>query len=234
MRARQRYLKPKSLNVRAAYDARYISDLSDGAAISIWRDLSGNSFNATQATVALQPVYKKATLGGSASIRFDGAGDNLSHSITNNATSSMIMVLNRLSAQTGQRTVFGLGISGLTGDTVMILAKDTGLQWGTYVSTWVLANSVVPTLSPTILTMTDDASSGGSFFIRGAADGTWVGNSIGQGINHIGGYYSTSPAIDQTSNVDIGAFYITSAALSSSVRKRLEQSLGYSFKIACS
>jgi hypothetical protein len=233
MRARQRYLKPKSLNVRAAYDTRYIAGLSDGAAVSSWSDLSGNSFTATQATTARQPIYKTATLGGSPSVRFDGAGDNLTHSITHNAGCSIITVLNYLSPQAIYRGLFSISTAGALGDTVLLL-RMTSDKWGTYVAADAPATTALTIGTPAILSMTDNASSGGSFNFNGADNGTWTGNSISQGQNHLGGYYTSSPLVDQTSNIDLGAFYMTSAALSSSVRKRLEQSLGYSFKIACS
>ena len=234
MRARQRYLKPKSLGVRAAYDARYISGLSDGAAVSSWSDLSGNGFTATQGTTARQPSYKTAAIGGSPSVRFDGAGDNLTHSITNNATHTSFIVIKRLSSQTGDRGIYQVGTTGATGDMVLLLRSGSVDRWCTYTSNYVYANTTIGTSSPYILSSNDNAGSGGAFFAGGTADGTWTGNGIAQGINHIGGYYTVSPAIDQTSNIDLGALMMTSATLSDPLRKRVEKSYAYSFKIACS
>jgi hypothetical protein len=234
MRARQRHFKYKSIGPRAAYDARYISGLSDGAAVSSWSDLSGNGFTASQGTTARQPSYKTAAIGGSPSVRFDGAGDNLTHSITNNSTHTSFVVLNRLSSQTGDRGIYQVGTTGATGDMVLLLRSGSVDRWCTYTSNYVYANTTIGTSSPCILSSNDNAGSGGAFFFGGAADGTWTGNGVAQGINHIGGYYTASPLVDQTSNVDIGALMMTSATLSDSLRKLVQNSLAYSFKIACS
>ena len=234
MRRRQRHFKYRSIGPRAAYDARYISGLSDGAVVSSWSDLSGNGFTATQTTVGRQPTYKAAALGGSASVRFAGTTDNLTHSITPNATHTSFVALNRLSSQTGYRSVYAVGTTGALGESLMVVRQQTVDKWGTYTTVEAIANSAVPISTPVILTMTDNNNSGGSFFYGGAADGTWTGNAIGQGPNHIGGYYTSSPLLDQTMNADLGAFVMTSASLADPLRKRIEKTLAYSFKIACS
>jgi len=234
MRARQRHFKYRSIAPRAAYDARYISGLSDGAAVSSWSDLSGNGFTATQGTTARQPTYKTAAIGGSPSVRFDGAGDNLAHSITNNATHTSFVVLNRLASQTGARGIYQVGTVGATGDMVLLLRSDTTDKWCTYTTNFAYANTTIGISAPCILSSNDNAGSGGAFFFGGNADGTWTGNGVAQGINHIGGYYTVSPAIDQTSNIDIGALMMTSATLANPLRKRVQNSLAYAFKISCS
>jgi hypothetical protein len=233
MRARQRHFKYKSIGPRAAYDARYISGLSDGAAVSSWSDLSGNSFTATQGATSRQPVYKIATLGGSPSVRFDGAGDNLGHNITHNTGCSIITALNYLSSQAIYRGLFSVTTTAQLGDTVLLL-RMTSNKWGTYVAADKPATTALTIGAPAILSMTDDRASGGSFNFNGNANGTWTGNSISQGQNHIGGYYTSSPLIDQTSNIDLGAFVMTATPLSAPLRRRVESSFGYSFKIACS
>lgn len=228
MRKRQRHFKPKAIAATAAFDARYITGLSDGNAVTTWSDISGNSHSATQGTVALQPVYKAAVLGGGPAVRFDGAGDNLSHTIANTSTCSLVLVINRLSTQTNYR-----GLCSFT-DVNMLLRMGGPTQWGTYTTTDRISSSTIATSTPSILTLIDNAASGGSFFRNSAADGTWTGTTTGQGLNFIGGYYTASPLVDQTSNVDIAAAYLMSSAMTASVRKRVEQGFGFSFKIACS
>jgi len=233
MRKRQRHFKYLSIGPRAAYDARYISGLSDGAAVSSWSDLSGNSFTATQATTARQPVYKISTLGGSPSVRFDGAGDNFTHSITHNTGCSILTVLNYLSSQAIYRGLFSVTTTAQLGDTVLLL-RMTSDKWGTYVAADAPATTALTIGAPAILAMTDNSASGGSFNFNGNANGTWTGNSISQGQNHIGGYYTSSPLVDQTSNIDLGVFVMTASPLAAPLRRRVESSFGFSFKIACS
>ena len=233
MRARQRHFKPKSVAATAAFDARYISGLSDGNAVSTWSDISGNATDATQSTANSQPLYKTATLGGSPSVRFDGSDDHLLHSITNATTCSIVVVLSRLSSQSSYRGLCAFGDSSTAG-TMMLLRMDPPAQWGTFTTVNATATSTIATSSPTIMTTIDNAGSGGSFFLKGVSDGTWTGNSAGQLQKHIGGAYLPAIPANQTSNVDMGAVYLMSVAMTDSVRKRIERGLGYSFKVACS
>lgn len=117
---------------------------------------------------------------------------------------------------------------------VLLIRSGTTDKWSTYTTNYVYANTTIGISSPCILSSNDDAGSGGAFFFGGNADGTWTGNGVAQGINHIGGYYTVSPAVDQTSNIDLGALMMTSATLSNPLRKLVQNSLAYSFKIACS
>jgi hypothetical protein len=233
MRARQRHFKPKSVAATAAFDSRYISGLSDGNAVSTWSDISGNATDATQSTANSQPIYKTETLGGSPSVRFDGSDDHLLHSITNATTCSIVVVLSRLSSQSSYRGLCAFGDSNSSG-TVMLLRMNSPTEWGTYTGVNAISNTTIATSSPTIMTTIDNAASGGSFFLKGVADGTWTSNSVGQLQKHIGGLYLPGLSAFQGSNVDMGAVYLMSVAMTDSVRKRIERGLGYSFKIACS
>ena len=44
-------------------DASQITGVADGGTLATWPDMSGNGYNATQATVADQPTYYKSTAG---------------------------------------------------------------------------------------------------------------------------------------------------------------------------
>ncbi len=228
MRARQRHLKPKSFAATAAWDSRYISGLSDGNAVSTWSDLSGNGKDLTQTTGANQPLYKTGILGGNPVVRFDGSNDNMSQPANNDSSSTYIAVIVRLSSgSTGFRGICNAGAADATG-TMLLLRLGTQDKWGTWGGSEAPANSSIGNNTPVILTMMDEAASGGSFFKSGAADGTWAINSHGQGSP---GYVGGNPG--QQSNIDAASFYLT-PLLSRSMRCRLERALGYSFKIACS
>lgn len=56
-------------------DASQITGHNDGDNIQTWADLSGNGYNATQATVGLRPNYIEDAQNGNPTIRFNGAGD---------------------------------------------------------------------------------------------------------------------------------------------------------------
>ncbi len=233
MRARQRHLKSKSLAATAAYDARYISGLSDGSVVSTWSDLSGNGKDATQSTNSLRPLYKTSTINGQPTVRFDGSDDQLTHSATSNATCSLITVLSRVTSQTSYRGIFSSGASPPSQGVSLFISLGGSDKWGTFSATAGVgspqpANTQIAATTPTILTMIDNDSSGGNYYRNALADGTWTGTSVGQAQDQIGGY---NPG--QSSNLDIGAFLVA-PKFENPLRRRIEHSYGYSFKIACS
>jgi len=235
MRARQRHLKSKSLAATAAYDARYITGISDGSVVSTWSDLSGNGKDATQSTNSLRPLYKTAIIGGQPTIRFDGTDDQFTHSVVNSETCSIITVINRVTAQTGYRTIFACGPANntTTPSTCMFMSLAANNRWGTYIMSGGAgaersANTQIAASTPSILTMIDNSESGGNFYLNALADGTWANNAIGQNQNNLGGY---NPG--QSSNIDVGAFLLA-PKFENPLRRRVEHSYGYSFKIACS
>jgi hypothetical protein len=74
MRARQRHFNARDCDAALCLDARFITGLSDGSAVSTWSDRSRNAANATQ-TGANRPEYKEAIQGGQPVVRFDGTDD---------------------------------------------------------------------------------------------------------------------------------------------------------------
>jgi hypothetical protein len=234
MRARQRHLKSKSLAATAAYDARYITGISDGSVVSTWSDLSGNGKDATQSTNSLRPLYKTAIIGGQPTVRFDGTDDQFTHSAANSATCSIIAVISRVTSQTNYRGIFAYGPSTVSSQgTSFFISLVTSNKWGTFTATAGVgspqpANTQIAATTPSILTMIDNDGSGGNFYLNALADGTWTGTSVGQGQDHLGGY---NPG--QSSNIDVGAFLLA-PKFENPLRRRVEHSYGYSFKIACS
>jgi hypothetical protein len=74
MRARQRHFNARDCDAALCLDARFITGLSDGNAVSTWSDRSRNAADATQ-TGANRPEYKEAIQGGQPVVRFDGTND---------------------------------------------------------------------------------------------------------------------------------------------------------------
>ena len=61
-------------NLHAWYDASQITGLSDGEAVSVWPDASGNGRDANGASA---PLFKTGILNGKPVVRFDGVDDVL-------------------------------------------------------------------------------------------------------------------------------------------------------------
>ena len=54
-----------------------ITGLADGAAVTTWNDLSGNTQGATQASATLKPLYKTGIVNNQPVVRFDGSDDEM-------------------------------------------------------------------------------------------------------------------------------------------------------------
>jgi hypothetical protein len=109
--------------------------LSDGTAVSSWTDISGNGFNAAQATGGQQPVFKTAIRNGKPIVRFDGTDDVLGLSgsalgIFNNIGGGTVFVVcsdtNNAAGAAGHYSV--VFSSGTTGNRIVLLTKETVSQ----------------------------------------------------------------------------------------------------------
>lgn len=225
MRGRVRHIKAKSFGATASWDSRFVSGLSNGSAVSSLIDLSGNGYDASQTTGSKQPTYQQSVFGGQPSIRFDGSDDQLIHTASNTSSCVIIAAYQTRSSQDFYRGIVALGPAD-EGGTMLLSVVNAG-NWGTFTTSQQQANTLVSTSTPSILTLKDDASNGGTFFLNGSNDGTWSGNSSGQNDKHIGGVSG------QSANIDVGSIWALSY-VSDSVRKLIEKSIGFSFKIACS
>jgi len=234
MRGRHRHFNPGGFGAAIALDARFGFSQANGSAVSTWEDRTNNNKDASQATAANQPSYTSNGLNGSPVVTFDGANtpnqDFLEvASITVNQPITVVAVWRANGLQnylmdgtvsTG-RVIIGLGLS--TGATGKVEAYSGG------------APTILDTVSMTgssSITSTLFDTTNSQIWRDGVSrvSGT-LGNS---GITSIrlGNRYTNVGNGDQL-NGYIGSF----AALSSSstaVRKRLEHSYAYAFRLACS
>jgi len=226
MRARQRHLKPKSIGAFIALDSRYINQ-SDNAAISTWSDLSGSSNNATQATGSLQPLYRTGILGGNGVVRFDGVNDFLeSPTITKNQPYTSFVITFPRAYLNGYNVFFE--------DTSLAchptIAPDSGVSkyqmyagtslWGiaSTLNAWFLGSYVFNSTSSKI-------TINGGTPTTGNAGSTNINGEFQVGRNWNKGAYNDN---------DIALGMVCESAFSDALRKRVEHSAAYSFKLACS
>ena len=234
MRGRQRHFNPGGFGAAIALDARFGFSQANGSAVSTWEDRTNNNKDASQATAANQPSYTSNGLNGSPVVTFDGANtpnqDFLEvASITVNQPITVVAVWRANGLQnylmdgtvsTG-RVIIGLGLS--TGATGKVEAYSGG------------APTILDTVSMTgssSITSTLFDTTNSQIWRDGVSrvSGT-LGNTNISSIR-LGNRYTNVGNGDQL-NGYIGSF----AALSSSstaVRKRLEHSYAYAFRLACS
>jgi hypothetical protein len=224
MRLRNRHFNPADAGATLAFDARYKITVADGTALSTWSDRSRTAISATQATGSLQPTYQTNEINGQPVVSFDGTDDNMIHGQDNAESCVWVVVAKVRSTQASYRGFAAAGASASAG--TMILSRVGAGKWGTYGGSDRPATSTPADGTPYVFTMEDNAASGGAFFLNGAADGTYAGDSTGQPSKHIGGTLGQSTASDI-------AVVTLMPAVSSALRKRLQFANAYSFKISC-
>jgi hypothetical protein len=232
MRARQRHLNPGHFGAAIALDARFGFSQANGSAVSTWEDRTTNNKDASQATAANQPVYTSSGLNGNPVVTFDGANPpnadflNVS-SITVNQPSFVISVWRAngkanylFDAISGNRVIIGLDLS---------IGSGTG-KLASFAGT-VLEDSIDSSGSEMIATALYNSTSS-QIWKNGVSRVSGNANTNNIGSIKLGERFANFNNVSQL-NGYIGAFTAISSS-SDPIRKRIEHSYGFSFKLACS
>jgi hypothetical protein len=240
MRARQRHFNAGSAGAAASYDARFLS-LNNNDAVDSWTDRSANGRNATQSTSTKKPTFKTGITGGSPAISFDG-GDGLVTS-TYSATPSFAIICafsasaNGLVYERGTNyTVAGDHyLYTTTNDTAYAIgagpfsatasAKNYSSNWGLG-STWRIVSHQIDGTSATHQLVVN----GSSVSLTNVVSNDPGAGSYSLALNI--GSRNNATSLGITGN--LGAFHHFSPICNAEMRRRIEQSIAYSFKIACS
>lgn len=123
---------PVTSGLQLLLDARTITGLSDGAALSVtWSDQSGQNNHASQGTAANRPIYKTNIFGSNPAVRHVDSTDFVSGSFASWGTMSGMTTLvcgsNFPASQTGSGRMFCMAASGIT-DTMGFLFGQTPNQ----------------------------------------------------------------------------------------------------------
>ena len=245
MRARQRHFKPKSASASLALDTRYIHGVSDNTTVQTWTDLSGNSRDATQATAGDRATYRTAIQGGNGILRFNN--DFYAAAYTTGTAFSTYSVYKRTGSPSNPfgniAFVYAAGIDDgvgtLSNRRYQLQYEDgtpnkfTNYAQGVAISitrddNWNLHSTSMPIGTGT-----------GRYFLNGANEQTasvsaLAGVTSGT-VRMVIGDNSWITAGSQLRFVgDLGSVLTFETAHEAPLRKRIEHSQGYSFKIACS
>jgi hypothetical protein len=225
MRARHRHLKSKSLGASVCLDARYIS-ASNNDALSAWDDISGNSRNASQPTSSRRPTFIAAASGGSAAVNFGGDSANpqeMTISVPSTRPISVIAVQwkNAANGKIGSLSNNSDLYAAVDWSDQIIYAEGRGIRGGSFGAGGFTTASVFSTVTDTL----DDVYINGSQRTRTqiATTGTNADFSI------VGKTY----AVSDFSNGRLAFVLAVSSALPNPLRKRLEHSAAFSWKISC-
>jgi hypothetical protein len=229
MRARQRHFNPTAAGAVAAYDARFITGLSDGSNMAQWTSRTGTN-NATQPTVANQPNYETNEINGNPVVNFTAANaDQFVVNISVPASLTVVKVHRRLSSGI-QNVDFGEFVS----------SPRYGMWWfndnGVYTSSNGSQNthgSAVTTTGSFVESWQKNSNISSQVFRNGTSVGTPQTPGISNGAFNRIGKVSNNAGVHGNQNGAIGCLILLNQS-NTPVRKRLERAAAYSFKIACS
>lgn len=225
MHRRARHLTGRAAGASYHYDARWLS-LSDGTGVGTWTDLSGSN-NATQATSANQPTFKTNILNGNPILRFDGTNDqfSLTSTVAIAGEYSAIVLFNTSSSF--------LTASKIDGEVPYTNLYTGGRLYSTAVNRY--WESLLSAATFSIITSYTNGSDSASPVYQIYQNSVQLSTSnaaytISGSMNGIG--YRSSDGL--RANGDLAAMIHIPGTLASSIRKRFEHSMGFSFKISCS
>lgn len=151
------------------FDAMQL-DLTDGANVSLWPDLSGNGNDLSQANEAEQPTYLAAGLNGKPTVQFDGNSISKSaFSLPNDDGATFFIVLQNEGSSSS--VVLSIGNEGNTASAISFRSSGSLQTFGTYLNT---ADSVANAARSTDLNGMLYSSSYNSAVITMYQDGAFV------------------------------------------------------------
>lgn len=242
MRARQRHLNPRDLGAKCAFDSRVISGLNNNDSVTTWSDRTANAYDASQSTAAKKPTYKTNELNGNPAVSFDG-GDGLATSTFSASIAATAVTVFKASANgivIERGTNFDVNGASFLYTTigacsyfrgtgtypVQTSGKNIANNWGSD-GTWRI-----------VVQECNGTHASHSVFLNGVSQS--LTNSLSETNDPGTSSYTISLNIGARNNA-ASVFLTGSIAgvglfpfLESPVRKRLQSSLAYSFKIACS
>lgn len=244
MHRRARHLNHGSAGAVLALDSRFITGLSDGDPVSTWTDRSASANNATQTGTA-RPTFETAEQGGQPVLRFDGTNDFLVCNSYASLSASTIIGAGKSNITTGNdRNMFYFGNANVFSPNfnwVGIGKNYSSAKWisGNYNNPndgSVVSSAAFTTNAAVASGITNDSGTN-RLFVNGDAEGTKASVTININTSArptIGRRGAESSADVWFWNGDIYCVNLIPSAVSSSLRRRLEHAVAFSFKISCS
>ena len=223
MNRRVRHLNPANAGATVALDARFLTGLADGADVTSWAGRSGTSNTASENGTGTRPIYKTASGASRPTpvVRFQASARTLQIASVFASQPYTIMLVSAI------RTDFGRTLSGMSSN--WLLGSWLFYSNRCFMEGWVFQGTESST--DMLIHTGRAASNAADYYQSGAAKATGVSvaGSPG-GLSIGGGGADNSPTY---SDADVSAVVGFASALSDAVRKRIEQSLAFSFRIPC-
>lgn len=222
---RHRHFNPATAGAVLSLDARTITGLADGDAVETWSGRPGSTATVAQSTAGSRPVFKVSILNGNPVVRLDGTDDFFNVSgVTALPTALYCLLIFKRNTQPT-----GLYFFGGDDNSVVWFANDLYDAFGTTTRKHPGVSSALA-IGSWILYEAYSAASDWRCFINGTQFYSTATNTVGGiggsklGNDQFGGTYMDG---------DIAAFVLAESVPSAALRRRIEQSLAFSFRIPC-
>ena len=238
MRARHRHFNPKAAGATAAFDSRYGIAVADNTAVDTWSNRVGAN-NATQATSTNRPTFKAT--GGNANspaLLFDGTKTRLIHDIPTLGAPSLFMAVATRTGGASFDVVAGFMPPNTSNySQIYALGYGSGTNWGlvpTDSGQSILNKWRIMSAKPASSATTNSSTTA---WTDGANETTSTGSRYaGEQHNRraIGATGDVPPVDVGFLQGSISQVIAIPGNVANSLKRRIEHSAAYSFKIACS
>lgn len=245
MHRRSRHLNPRFAGASLVLDARHINQ-ANNTALDVWPDKSGNGNNASKYSTA--PTFKTGQQGGQPVVSFINQGGMTCTSGLGGSTSqiTIIAALKSFSyngnagggggiISQGANNVFTQDFLVARTSTIFFFEFDSGTNGSGSLNAPGAGNQI-----QTILYNGAGATDAERlrFAFNGTSQTLTYNYTVPASINPSGGYHIAQYAAAATSAAwyltgDMCSLFLIKEAINESLRKRLEQSQAFSFKLAC-
>lgn len=233
MNRRVRHLNPANAGALLALDARFLP-LANNDAVADWTARPNSTITATQGTAAAKPTFKTGIVNGQPAVYFDG-DDSLAVSTLGSpsAITGIIVFKNDNNPPAGATSDAGSiwGVSTASYSTHMTWSSGSVYEsFGTDTRKDAIFSPGSANDSFSIYGVVS-ASNDYRVYQNGSSKYTTASNFVGVGaspsigVGNAGGYHLLGY---------VAAVVIATSAISDALRRRIEQSLAFSFRIACS
>jgi hypothetical protein len=238
MGRRCRHLNMGAAGMGLHLDPRFISGVSNGAAISTWNDRSPNANNATESG-STRPTYQTAAQGGSPVVRFAEASSQkmTCGSSAFSGANQRVLIAAYKSTGTGSfvHNICGESNLEVPGTWFMMQARTIGATGDPYIAGYFADTTNNATTPDNQWKVATAAWDGSSMFAR--KNGVQVDVTT-QSLNTVNtpfriGYTFATLAVEFHDG-DIGTIAAGQRSYSLPIVKRIEHSIAYSYKLPCS
>lgn len=239
MRARHRHLNARDAGAEIVLDARFISGLSDGSALTTWADRSGNGNDASKSSPA-GVIFEEEAINGLPGVEFDSANggrvkiDNFA--ITENQL-TILAVASKTEDAAGiadtYSRIFSLSKSGAADYNTtngLSVAYDPSMVILAFRNLSAICSRPFTYNEADVVTFSLDGSSALLRVSGAEQSGTTSATALDADEVGLGAPVSLG-ITDSFLNGFIAYFTLAKSVLSNPLKKRLEQSASYSFKI---